>query len=127
MEVLSTQTNCSINLALVFRSEIKEACETLNDNEKLVMLQMKRNMVEMLNHRFPITNIIVAAALLHCRFTKLQEIDHYMGSNHTTRVNFLVNCIKGAVPASELETQASRCNTSDAGDKDISSFLIKLA
>lgn len=42
VEILSAQKNCTMNLALVFRSEIKEACETLKDNEKLLMLQMKR-------------------------------------------------------------------------------------
>ncbi|XP_045768236.1 zinc finger BED domain-containing protein 4-like [Maniola jurtina] len=123
-EVLCTQTNCSINFALVFRSEIKDACEALNDDEKLVMLHMKRNMAEMLNHRFPITKIIVAAALLDCRFTKLQEIDNFMESNNTTRVDFLVNCIKEVVPACELEAQFSRSSTSNKGDQD--NFLVKL-
>lgn len=91
----------------MFRSEIKDACEVLNDDEKLVMLHMKRNMAEMLNHRFPITKIIVAAALLDCRFTKLQEIDNYMESNNTTRVDFLVKCIKQVVPACELEAHSA--------------------
>ncbi|CAG5035062.1 unnamed protein product [Parnassius apollo] len=87
---------------------------------------MKRNMRAMLNHRLPITDITVPDALLDCRFTKLQEIDHYLESIHTTRVDFLANSIKEIVPASELQTQTSCCSTSNARDKDTSSFINKL-
>lgn len=50
----------------------------------------------MLDHRFPITKLTVAGALLDCRFSKLKEIDTYLELEiiNQTRVSFLTEFIK---------------------------------
>lgn len=132
VEILSSQKSTSLNVAFVFRSEIKDVLESLDDGEPLVMLTLKRNMLHKLNHRFPITKLIVAATLLDCRFQGIREVDDYLETVRQTRVSFLSDYVKDQVkrqhlnPPAETETQAV-AGTSSGSQDTVTSLLIKLS
>ncbi|CAG5037111.1 unnamed protein product [Parnassius apollo] len=94
VEMLSTQKTASLNLALVFHLEIRDILNSLSDEETLIMLTLKNNMLAKLDKRFPITDKIVVAALLDPRFINLSQIDTYLEQKNTTRAAFLAEYIK---------------------------------
>ncbi|CAG4972380.1 unnamed protein product [Parnassius apollo] len=83
VECLSNESQNTINLALVFKSEIRRLLEEYNDDEPVTVTRLKNNMLQRLDHRFPVTDTIVAATLLDCRFQSIKEIDIYMESQDT--------------------------------------------
>ncbi|CAG9792672.1 unnamed protein product [Diatraea saccharalis] len=94
VEMLSTQKTASLNLALVFRLEIRDILNSLSDEETLIMLSLKNKMLAKLDKRFPITDKIVVSALLDPRFISLSQIDSYLEQKNTTRAAFLAEYIK---------------------------------
>lgn len=74
IEIITSQKTCTMNVALVFRSEITDILNTLQDDESLIMLRLKCNMLANINERFPINKVTVAAALLDCRFMSLKGV-----------------------------------------------------
>lgn len=133
VEILSSQKATSSNVALVFRSEIKDALQSLDDDEPLVLLTLKKKMMDKLNHRFPITKLIVAATLLDCRFQGIREVDVYLETSNQTRVSFLSDYIREIVKSRphlipSMETPESQAVARPTTTSDtVSSFLIKLS
>lgn len=98
VEILSSQKTCTLNVALVFRSEIIDALNSVNGSESVVISRIKRNMLANIDKRFPVTEPIVAAALLDSRFMNLKEIDVYLENNGiSTRASFLSSYIKEVI------------------------------
>ncbi|KAI8421976.1 hypothetical protein MSG28_009882 [Choristoneura fumiferana] len=94
IEMITSQKTASLNLAMVFHLEIKDMLNSLSDEESLIMLSVKHNMLEKLETRFPVTDKIVAAAMLDPRFISLSQIDTYLTQKKTTRADFLAGYIK---------------------------------
>lgn len=132
--ILSSQKACTLNVALVFKSEIKDVLNSIPDDETLIMLSLKRNMLNQVDKRFPTTKATVAAALLDYRFMGLTEIDVYLDRLNMTRASFLAGYFKDIVglETSESETTQlipSTCTVPVRETKDTSSsqLLLKLA
>lgn len=131
--ILSSQKACTLNVALVFKSEIKDVLNSIPDDETLIMLSLKRNMMKQVDKRFPTTKATVAAALLDYRFMGLTEIDMYLESQNMTRASFLAGYFKEIVGTSESDTtQAVVPSTSTVPvrktkDTSSSQLLLKLA
>ncbi|CAK1591508.1 unnamed protein product [Parnassius mnemosyne] len=77
VEILSSQKTCTMNVALVFRSEIMDVLKLNQDDDALIMLSLKSNMMKKMSKRFPVTKPIVAAALLDNRFMSMTEIEFF--------------------------------------------------
>lgn len=71
---MSAQKTDTINVAHVFRFEIFDILITQSDDESLIQLQIKRNVITNLEKRLPLTKPFVAAAILDKRFMELKEI-----------------------------------------------------
>lgn len=105
VQIFMSQETCTINLALVFRSEIIDVLNSFQDPlESTFISQLKRHMFLNINNRFPVTKSVVAAALLDNRFISLKEIDVFLEEYNMPRSTFLSSYVKEVVCASvELE------------------------
>lgn len=102
VEVLCAQKSVSLNLALVFRSELKEILNSISDEERVTMITHKNRTLEKFEHRFPLTKNVVVASLLDPRFSGLKEIDSYLEERNTNRAAFMADCINEHVNASDF-------------------------
>ncbi|CAG4977728.1 unnamed protein product [Parnassius apollo] len=127
VEMLSTQKTASLNLALVFHLEIRDILNSLSDEETLIMLTLKNNMLAKLDKRFPITDKIVVAALLDPRFINLSQIDTYLEQKNTTRAAFLAEYIKIHISgeSTTMATLAPAVITSFSNDSVLSKLSKK--
>ncbi|CAG5029979.1 unnamed protein product [Parnassius apollo] len=56
VECLSNESQTTINLALIFKSEIRRLLEEYNDDEPVIVTRLKNNMLQRLDHCFPVTD-----------------------------------------------------------------------
>ncbi|CAG4952996.1 unnamed protein product [Parnassius apollo] len=129
VDVLSSETQPTMNLVLVFRSEVKRLLEESNDDEPLVIARLKNNMLEGLESRFPLTDVVVAATLLDCRFHAIHEIDEFMQKREVTKVSFLSTMVRSRLTTEDIRQNevidyAKAGPTSSASS---SNFLLDLA
>lgn len=88
-EMLSVETYSTINMACVFRSELASLLE--EDNSEIYELaELKQNMKEKFDLKFPISELISVGVLLHPRCQNLLD------------VNLLKKWTKERVPESRL-------------------------
>lgn len=128
VEILSSQKACTMNVALVFLSEIKDVLRINQDDEALIMLRLKRNMMAKINKRFPVTKPIVAAALLDNRFMSLSEIDSYLENQNMTRTSFLSSYIREIININnEPEALAENVASTSTSNVIDTSLLHKLS
>lgn len=114
-EVLSMQKSTSINVCLLIRSEITDLLEeNTGDHTSPTIEKMKEHMRAKLDHRFPVTHIVVLAALLDPRYFNLRIIDTYMNETSQTKVTFLKNSLK---KYKCLENYMQRKNSADLGNE----------
>nr|CAI5851446.1 unnamed protein product [Callosobruchus analis] len=125
VDIMSSESQPTINLVLIFRSEIKRLLEDVEDNENLVLKNLLSNMLEKLDHRFPISEIEIASALLDCRFQAIKEIDHYMEQHNTTKVSFLSSFIQRKL--SNLDVNSPYEPSESEQQSTSSSFLMTLS
>lgn len=130
VEILSSETQPTINLALVFRSEIKRLLEEMGDDEPLVIRRLKNNMLAGLESRFPLTDVVVAATLLDCRFHGINEIEEFMKTKGTTKVSFLASMVRSRlmtedIPQNKITDSAGEVGTSSS--VNAANFLLDLA
>jgi len=88
VEILSSEKICTINLVLLFRSELKMHLNS-NENDSLVIKLMKNRMLDNFDHRFPMTDLLVIASLLDPRFQNLDTVKEYLDSCDTNPYKFL--------------------------------------
>lgn len=132
VEILSADTETTINLALVFKSEIRRLLDECDDNEPVVITRLKNNMSAKLDHRFPASDMIITATLLDCRFHSIKEIDTCMEMENrdTTKVAFLTKFVKTILKEDDVShfTQDVFPQPSTSrGSQTNSNFLMDLA
>ncbi|XP_063547165.1 uncharacterized protein LOC134754754 [Cydia strobilella] len=128
VEVLSAQKTASINLALVFRTELKHVLDDVSaEDETLIIVSLKNNMLSNIDKSFPLTENIVCAALLDSRFSGLKEIDAFLEKEHTTRAVFLSEMIKRFVDPTDIATPDPVTMPSTSKTDTTSSLLNKLS
>ncbi|XP_065316492.1 uncharacterized protein LOC135925202 [Gordionus sp. m RMFG-2023] len=88
VEFLSVQKKVTINLALLFRSEIKNHL-IVKENDSPPIASLKQNMLTKFDHRFPITDLQVLGALLDPRFQSINIVNEYLKEKNITPVEFL--------------------------------------
>ncbi|CAG4939406.1 unnamed protein product [Parnassius apollo] len=109
-----------MNVALVFRSEIIDVLNPNQDDEALLMLRLKRNMME--------KKPIVAAELLDNRFMSLTEIDSFLENENMTRSSFLSSYIREVMNFNnEPEALAENAGNTSTSNVTDTSFLRKLS
>ncbi|CAG4984034.1 unnamed protein product [Parnassius apollo] len=128
VDVLSSETQPTMNLVLVFWSEVKKLLEEANDDAALAIARLKNNMFESLNSRFPLTGVVVASTLLDCRFNAIHEIDEFMQKREVTKVSFLSTMVRNRLTTEDLRQNeiidtAKARPTSSAGSLN---FLLEL-
>jgi len=97
--VLSGETYSTINLACLFRSEVITLLEE-DDNDLYEIAELKNNMRAKLDDRFPMSELIVVAALLDPRFHNLLDVTHWLRDNDTTSFGLLKKWATKYVPSS---------------------------
>ncbi|XP_077262833.1 uncharacterized protein LOC143897796 [Temnothorax americanus] len=101
VEVLSAEKSTTLNVALLMRAELKERLEN-SDSESLLILQMKNSMRAKLDHRFPVTDLLVAAALLDSRCQNLKSVKNHLSDRFMTKAEFLVAQVKENVREADV-------------------------
>ncbi|CAK1602411.1 unnamed protein product [Parnassius mnemosyne] len=128
VEILSSQKTSTMNVALVFRSEIMDVLKLNQDDEELILLHLKSNMMKKMSKIFPVTKSIVAAALLDNRFMSTTEIDFFLENPNMARTSFLSSYIREVININNepeaLGKNAGNTSTSNVTD---TSFLHKLS
>ncbi|XP_062565444.1 E3 SUMO-protein ligase ZBED1-like [Armigeres subalbatus] len=89
---LSSEKHATINVALLLRSEI-EACIRASDDDSLAIVQMKESMNEQFERRFPISDIMLASALLDPRFVNLKSITEILMKKSLSKSDFLARMV----------------------------------
>lgn len=100
--IMSAQKSCTINVALVYKMELAEIINSLDDNEPLEIFRMKKNMKAKLDQRLPTNDLTVAATLLDCRFQAIHEVDKYLKLHGQDRVSFLASYTRRIVKKEHL-------------------------
>lgn len=126
MEILRSESQTTINLALVFKSEIRRLLEECNDDGPVIVTRLKKNMLQRLDHRFPVTNTIVAATLLDCRFQSIKEIDIYMENQDTNKVAFLTKFLKNILNEANVVDPTRDTTPGPSSTPTTSNFLMNL-
>ncbi|CAG5057473.1 unnamed protein product [Parnassius apollo] len=129
VDILSSETQPTMNLVLVFRSEVKRLLEEANDDEPLVIARLKNNMLEGLESRFLLTDVVVAATLLDCRFHAIHEIDEFMQKREVTKVSFISTMVRSRLTTEDIR-QNEVIDSAKAGPNSSASssnFLLDLA
>ncbi|CAG5015173.1 unnamed protein product [Parnassius apollo] len=85
------------------------------------MLRIKRNMMEKMDKRLPVTKPIVAAALLDNRFMSLTEIDSFLENENMTRISFLSSYIREVINVNN-EPEALAENAGNTSTSNVTGF-----
>ncbi|KAH9641461.1 hypothetical protein HF086_006077 [Spodoptera exigua] len=102
----------------------------MGDDEPLVIRRLKNNMLAGLESRFPLTDVVVAATLLDCRFHGINEIEEFMKTKGTTKVSFLASMVRSRlmtedIPQNKITDSAGEVGTSSS--VNAANFLLDLA
>ena len=117
---LSAQKVPTMNLALLFRAELRSCLEN-DEDDPLPVAGMKNEMLARLDHRFPVTDLVVTAALLDPRFQNLDDIDRFIAQEGTTKVEFLAGEVLKRVTESDVNpttTNTSSAETRETGGEE---------
>lgn len=90
VKILSQHKSPTQHLVLVYRCEILD----LISNFDLFDLKEKNKLIKKFNDKFIITEIQVAAALLHPKLIYLKPIDEFLDQKKMNRCNFLIKIIE---------------------------------
>lgn len=104
-EILSGETYSTLNMACVFRSEIASLLEP-NRNDVREIADLKENMRKKFEHRFPMSERMVVAALLDPRFQNLLDVTIYLRDHNTTAFDLLKDWASDCLPAVTASTTA---------------------
>lgn len=108
VEVLSAEKSTTLNVALLMRAELEERLEDSDSesdsghSDSLLILQMKNSMRAKLDHRFPVTDLLVAAALLDPRCQNLKSVKNHLSDRFMTKAEFLVAQVKENVREADV-------------------------
>jgi len=112
----SEYPTCSI--ALLFRAELISALEA-SATDSIVVAELKRNMRRGFDHRFPITDLHICAAMLDPSQRHLAIVQEYLAQHDTNGVQFLSGMLaKYSAPpvVVSVDTASSRPTSSADGD-----------
>ena len=109
--LMSAEKSCTINIALLMRSEI-ESCLINDDNDPLPIAEMKNFMKQKLDHRFPVTDLVVTAALLDPRFHSLNEVEAPLAKKDMSKAQFLVDQMSERLKESDVRLSTTASSTS---------------
>ncbi|KAH7962703.1 hypothetical protein HPB52_017568 [Rhipicephalus sanguineus] len=107
VEILSKEKDVTASLLLVRRSEIKE-CPTPSNQDSQMVRCMKERMLNKFEHRFPVPEHSVAAALLDPRFQNLTAVEHYLTTNIMTSFQFLTSQVESTSRVKTFTVNALR-------------------
>lgn len=86
--ILSGETYSTVNMACVFRAEIASLLEA-DTSDLLEISELKRNMLQKFDYRFPMDELMVVGALLDPRFQNLFDLKEYLRHNNITAFDLL--------------------------------------
>ena len=87
-EVLCGQKYPTVSLVLLFRAEIENALEII-PSDCAVVQELKENMKAKLDHRMPVTELYVVAAMLDPSQRNLSTVQDFIQKRKTTAVDLL--------------------------------------
>lgn len=108
----------------MFRSEIED-CIKESDDDSLAIMQMKDGMKAQINKRFPITDILLAAALLDPRFMNLRCITDELTKKSQSKAEFLSEMVTTELKDCGIEVAAVAPPSSDSTSNSISALAMK--
>ncbi|KAL1422468.1 hypothetical protein MTO96_022106 [Rhipicephalus appendiculatus] len=76
VELFSKQKSCTFNVLIVIRSELLASLKDTSGSSDVQ--EMKREMLQKFEHRFPLTDAMVTASLLDPRFQNLSAVEEYL-------------------------------------------------
>ena len=126
-EILSKDSEPTINLNLLFRSELSSILQEKADDGSCLS-KMKRNMRKNFDYRFPVTDVQIAGALLDPRFQNLKEVDLVLKDRCTTKSQFLSDQVRLYVLQTDLPTDyANACTTNSTLQTKSEDYILSLA
>lgn len=116
-DVLNGSKYPTISLVLLFRSEIVAGLAAAPTDCKMVK-SMKQRMSQALNHRLPITELNVVAALLDPSQRNLPSIQEFLQEQETTAVELLSRAVEKYVGLATQHTSSEAASgpSGDAGE-----------
>ena len=113
--VLSGSTYSTMCLVLLFRAEISRALEA-NDNDIDVAKELKILMRNSLEHRFPVSDLHVIAAILDPSQRNLASVQSYLTEKNVTAVHLLTQSLmqytanNEGISAESIEPTNAQCD-----------------
>lgn len=114
-EVLSGSAYSTVCMALLFRSEIVSALSP-NDDDCEIVRGIKQRMRSALNHRFPLLELYVVAAMLDPSQRHLAAVQDYLLENDVTAVQLLRKFIIKYVETDSVNASAQMLTVALAND-----------
>ena len=105
-DVLCGSHYSAIGLVLLFRAEVATALEA---SDRDSVKQLKRNMMNRLDYRFPVNEINVCAAMLDPSQRNLPAIQEYLLQKNVTAVQFLSQMIEKHVSNASAPVTSGSC------------------
>ncbi|KAE8738250.1 hypothetical protein FOCC_FOCC016277 [Frankliniella occidentalis] len=106
VEILSAES-CTLNLALLLRSELEDVLKE-DEEDSLVVGDLKRRLRDRLDFRFPVNDLLVTAALLDPRCANLVIVNEYLRVLGESKAEFLARQVRYNVLESHLPDEARR-------------------
>ena len=109
--LLSGSEYTTSSIALLLRAEIMSALKPCS-SDGTVLSELKRNLMGGLNHRFPISEIHVCAAILDPSQRHLQVVQDFLNEREMSGVQFLTNVMDkyGVVEFANSAESAEQCD-----------------
>lgn len=124
VELLSQEKSCTFNLILIVRSVLLECLEERDEDHVLVQ-EMKRCMRSKFDHRFPMSDTVVAASLLDPRFQHLRVVDDYLDVKGVDKVDFLVKQTLDHIKECNVTERVSASNTASESSTSLEQLAVR--
>lgn len=109
VELLSQQKSSTLNVLIVIRSELLASLQDDMSGSSVVR-ELKREMLERFERRFPLTDVMVTASLLDPRFQNLKAVEEYVTQRGTTKLEFLAKQVRRYIKERDV-TKPIECDT----------------
>ncbi|XP_052125225.1 E3 SUMO-protein ligase ZBED1-like [Frankliniella occidentalis] len=107
VEILSSDKSCTINLALLLKSELEDVLKE-DENDSIVVGELKRRLLARLDFRYPVDDLLVTSAILDPSCCDLLIVDKYLRERGMTKAEYLAQQVRLHVLESHLPQEAQQ-------------------
>ncbi|KAH9365475.1 hypothetical protein HPB48_018941 [Haemaphysalis longicornis] len=109
VELLSQQKSSTFNGLIVIRGELLASLQDDMSGDSVAQ-ELKTEMLERFECRFPLTDVMVTASLLDPRFQNLNAVEEYVTQRGTSKLEFLAKQVRRYIRECDV-TKPIECDT----------------